>query len=247
MNYYNQDHKRINLNTFKVIGFGGNSTIYGNGSMIFKKYYDEDGLRIDSITEELFNMLKNIHNPHFMELYDLYTKTTFFKQYLETPFKIDGYTAKYYRKSDIDLLFVSIDYILDNFSQLEKLFDLLAEYLITVRDIRLDNTIIGDEYITIIDPDLFKPNQKNINYNRYINKKALISLFNQILFKYLYDNYDIGKHPDLFKYITAIKLQKVTIKDDNLSENTCVSDVLAKRLRPYNHLFDYIVDECKKN
>jgi len=246
MNYYNKKHKKINLRDFSKIGYGGYSTVYRNGSIIFKKY--DDSIRDENlkISEELFNILKNIHNEHLEELYDLYTKTTLLKSYLNSSFVIDGYTAKYYKKTDIDLLFTPMDYIFDNFNELEKLFDSLAEYLITVRDIRLDNAIIRDEYITMIDPDLYQTNQGSIETNKYINKKALLSFFNQILFKYLFDDYDIETHPDIFKYLENVHLRKITIRIKNITPDTSVTDSMHKILKPYNHLFDYMVHECKK-
>lgn len=62
--------------------------------------------------------LKNINNPHFIELFDLYSDFNYIELIKNKvgilPFVVDAYTARYYPDNSVNVLLEHKDYILDN-------------------------------------------------------------------------------------------------------------------------------------
>jgi len=249
MKLFNKNDKRININNFDVFNHGGCATIYVNEhDLLFKKYYSytPEDCKIDKI---IYDILSSIDNPHMIKIYNLYmmdNKPTVFKK--SNGKTIDGYTAKFYKKTKSNILFAPIDYILDNFNELEKLFDLLAEYYIEVKDIRIENAVIGDDTITIIDPDLYRINKSNTFDNKCLNKEKLLSLFIEILFKYFFDNYDEILRSYSYKNLDEIKMYIIgeNIRNIKIDEDINITQVLSKKLSQHKNLLDYLVNETKR-
>lgn len=141
MAYYNRNNKKlhINENAFKYLNCGECAKIKHNDNMILKEYFSNTMLNC-RLTPQLFDILKTINNPHFIELYDLYTDYSFIellksKLSLQT-FYPDAYTAKYYKENTTDPLCEPIDYLLDNFNELEHLFEIFTTNEIITSDVK---------------------------------------------------------------------------------------------------------------
>ena len=70
-------------------------------------------------------------------------------------FVTDAYTAKFYENSGINILYQPISYVLDNFRELEQLFDIFSSLSIEVNDVKRDNLVMDTNKIVLIDPDCF--------------------------------------------------------------------------------------------
>lgn len=96
-------------------------------------------------------------------------------------FIVDAYTAKYYSDDSVNILCEPIDYILDNFHELEKLFDIFTDNSIVTADIKRKNAILSHSGIIIIDPDTFYISALPKRSITIENKRELLFLFKSIL------------------------------------------------------------------
>lgn len=102
MDFYNRDNIKFDFTDMEYLSHGYNGEVFYNNKMIFKKYFSwsEKDSRINL---QLFDLLKEFKNPHFIELYDIYTKyfkieiiNRIIKKIRNNAFLVEGYSAKYY-------------------------------------------------------------------------------------------------------------------------------------------------------
>lgn len=223
--YYNRNYKKLKLNNMEYLNNGGCAEVLHNEEIIFKEYYYETShnYRLD---EKMFDILKNIHNSHFIELFDIYSDFNFTELLKNKigmlPFTVDAYTAKYYPDNSVNALLENKDYLLDNFKELEILFKTFSENMICTADIKKDNTVIGKDGIVIIDPDLFYTMEFGKELISTLNKKNLLYLFRSIFINSLK-----GK-PNYDRMVTYIDSELVNIK---VTDTTDVTQEISKKLR----------------
>lgn len=223
--YYNRNYKKLKLNNMEYLNNGGCAEVLHNEEIIFKEYYYETShnYRLD---EKMFDILKNIHNSHFIELFDIYSDFNFAELLKNKigmlPFTVDAYTAKYYPDNSVNALLENKDYLLDNFKELEILFKIFSENMICTADIKKDNTVIGKDGIVIIDPDLFYTMEFGKELISTLNKKNLLYLFRSIFINSLK-----GK-PNYDRMVTYIDSELVNIK---VTDTTDVTQEISKKLR----------------
>lgn len=225
MAYYNRNHKKFKINDIEYLNSGECAKVLYNKDIIFKEYYSETYHHC-RINEKMFDILKNVNNPHFIELYDIYCDFDFI-ELLENkigilPFVVDAYTAKYYPDDSVNVLYEHKDYILDNFMELENLFDIFTKNMICTDDIKKENTVISKESIIIIDPDLFYTMEKSKESISALNKKKLLNLFRSILLN------SLENEPNHGKIITYIDNELANIEVTN---NTDVTYEISKKLK----------------
>ena len=225
MSYYNRNYKKLKLNTLEYLNGGECARILCNKEIIFKEYFPDTELCY-RINEEVFDILKNINNPHFIELFDIYSDFDFIELLKNKvgilPFIVAAYTAKYYPDNSINVLLEHKDYILDNLRELEILFGIFSENMICTDDIKWDNTVIGKDGIVIIDPDLFYTMQSSSEFISKLNKKNLLYLFRSILVN------SIKNEPNPGKIITFIDNELVNFE---VKVNTDVAYEISKKLK----------------
>ena len=99
VDYYNRHFDRFNLKNMKYINKGLCAEIYSDDEQIFKKYFPLTP-RTCRLKENVFDILKDINNPHFIELYEIYNRSNQIDLYKsirdEHEFIVSAYTAKYY-------------------------------------------------------------------------------------------------------------------------------------------------------
>lgn len=225
MSYYNRNHKKLRLTAMEYLNSGDCAKISHNKDIIFKEYYSETVLNC-RLNERMFDILKNISNPHFIELFDIYSDFNFI-ELLENeigiiPFIVDAYTAKYYSDNSVNVLFEHRDYILDNFGELEALFKIFSENMICTDDVKRDNTIIGKDGIVIIDPDLFYTMESSKEFILALNKMKL-----QHLLKSIFIN-SVKNEPNYENNITFIVNELVNFK---VTDDTDVAYEISKKLK----------------
>ena len=117
MSYYDRNYKKLKLNDMEYLNSGECAKILYNKEMILKKYYYSTELNY-RLSEKMFDLLKNINNPHFIELIDIYSDFNFIELLKNKmgilSFFVDAYTAKYYPDNSINVLLEHKDFILDN-------------------------------------------------------------------------------------------------------------------------------------
>jgi len=216
----------IDKNDLEYLNSGCCANVYRYKDNIFKEY--KDGIDyVCRMKVQLFNVLKQINNPHFIELYTIYSRINLL-EYLKYKLKKDdfyteAYTAKYYHDDKINVLYESTDYLLDNFRDLELLFDEISKCGICANDLKYENTIFTKNNIIIIDPDIFyfyDIAQSNLIKK---NKILLVLLLENILINSKFDTNEDIKKDDYLKQID--KLTSV-----NYDENKDVISQIARNL-----------------
>ena len=232
MAYYDTNGKKFNhrSDSFRRLDVGGCAEIFTNDDIIWKKYFFpvNDKYRI---TPEVFELLKTFTNPNFIELYNIYMERGFFHFLPSKEFSVDAYTAKYYRGEEINILEQSVDYLIDNFSRLERLFDAFTSEHIVTDDIKFHNTVLTSDSIIIIDPDCFRVDtslsEREISRE---NKKNLWKLFQSVCINCYKDYRSCGT-------TLARIVHKSNPDGESDYENMALQ--LSKRLKPYKKTINY--------
>lgn len=183
MNYYNRDLKKFDPTGFEYLNRGSCGHISYNKNIIFKQYFASTKQE-DRLSEHIFDILKDINNPHFIKLIDIYSKNDllklFFNKLRKKVFLVDAYSAKYYENENINVLNEPIDYLLDNIREIEILIDIFSDNAVMIDDIHRKNVIFTSQKMIIIDPDFFKiSNNEDLII---INKMRLLDLIKDILY-----------------------------------------------------------------
>ena len=129
--YYDRDCKKMKLNrNMQYLNHGCCAHVFTDKDIILKKYFKKTPW-ICRLKPKMFDLLKDINNPHFIELYEIYQSLNLIQlfKYKQQKFQFitSAYSAKYYEEASIDILYESIDYILDNFRELEILFKIFSD------------------------------------------------------------------------------------------------------------------------
>lgn len=195
---------------------------------IFKTYF-KDTLNMYRIQIEMFNWLKTLREECFIKLYEVYKNSSRFeilKDKKET-FIVDAYTAKYYKEEKINILYKSIDYLLDNFKKLEDLFAIFSNNGVLTDDVFRKNVVLTSNGIIIIDPDLFSIYKKEDLVIK--NKNNLLNLLNGLCMYKSCIKSDLG----VMKFAN-----KVT--DFEVLENTEIAYELSRKLKGCKRPIDYL-------
>ncbi len=237
MAYYNETGKKIHINKrkMKYLNCGKCAKVFYDEDKIFKEYFSKTPY-CGRLNLEMFTILKSIRDNHFMEIYSLCQKmsTLFFLSRKRDcfPFMTDAYLAKYYSDNTTNPLYESIDYTLDNFNELEKLFTIFTENKITVNDVKRENSILGKNNIVIVDPDCFSIAHYNSNLIAIDNKIELLMLLRSI--------YITGarEHPNYEEIKQKVNTELLAIE---VGENTNIAYELSKKLKHVRKPIDYLL------
>lgn len=215
VDYYNRHLERFNLEQMEYINKGLCAEIYSDDEQIFKKYFPLTPLTC-RLKADVFDILKDINNPHFMKIYEIYNRCNQIDLYKsicdDHEFIVSAYTAKYYKDNSVNALLEDKNYLLENFYELEKLFEELTKNNICTNDVKKDNSILGKNGIVIIDPDLFYIVESSDAFLRQMNKKNLFELYNSILVNSLEDNIYYQKNANIIRAL--LENIKITGKTD---------------------------------
>ena len=236
MAYYNRNVEKFSFNdlNMKYLNKGLAAEVFCNSDIVFKRYF-RNASTLHKMKPEIFNILRTIDNPHFIKLIDTYCKMNPFSlmSYKQgrKDFTIDAYTAKYYVDDYINILFENTDYILDNFRELEELFQIFSECGLYLFDLRRKNSILRKDGIVIIDPDnyMVEDDLKKINIHYLINehnKEGLLSFFIDLCL-------DAAASDEYFNENKLRELGSVCYREfleNEISENTDITYEISKKL-----------------
>ena len=237
MKYFDMNHKKYNFykSEFEYLNHGKCANVFRFYDIILKEYfsYTTEQCRLNL---EMFKILKDIKNKHFIELINIYSCMdiiNLLKYYVKPScFKTDMYTARYYVDEGINVLTESINYLLDNFRELEILFEEFSKNNICTSDLKRSNSIINSNGIIIIDPDLFYISSMSQNYIITKNKKMLLDLFLDICLKCAIEE----QHSK--QIINKIINDLVNIEVD---KNTDITYEIYKKLSYVKRPIDYLI------
>ena len=157
MSYYDIDGNLLDIDkeNMSFLNNGECARVLHDGNITFKEYYSMTSPDY-RLSTRMYNVLKDINNPHFIKLLNAYSQMSFldlikYKTGI-SKFHIDAYTALIYKDEEIDLLEKDKAYILDNLYELENLMDVFADNSIIVDDLKRDNVTMDSNSIVIIDP-----------------------------------------------------------------------------------------------
>lgn len=232
MKYYDSNGNLHEFNVSGSIGQGYCGDVYKyNDDYVFKRYHENCSERL-RLKKEIYDPIKEINSDYIMEIKDLLYKGKDIKK--DT--SIDGYTSRYIKPENIDILSESTDYLIDNIGEIGKTFTKLAEYNIRVADLKASNVIMKKDKIVLIDIDMFHKENGPMKEIEKNNKRDLLYLFKSILTAAVFD------YQHNFKYLDAI--------DDMIEECSKGRDVVAKvqkTLVKYNCPEDYFRKRVQKN
>lgn len=239
MAYYNRENKKLDIRNMRYLDSGSFGAVYLKEDTIIKIYHPEC---IDpfegKITLEVFDILKEIHHPNFIELLDVYSNldllTLFCRKFnLIYHFQIDAYTAKYYLNSVVNPLLENKDYLLDNLRDIMDLMDIFTQEKIRADDLRSGNMILTKENMIIIDPDYFRLTTLPLDKLARHNKESLFALIKDICSNYL-EEILFQENPTLTLQQRMIRADKIVNRqfgDIHITEQTDIPAVLSKRLK----------------
>lgn len=180
MIYYTKDLEQLEVDFDKIqkdliSDIGSQGLIYKWNDECIKFYYSEQPRCIKIHTKKNFEFYKWLNLENYCKLHEEFYREPNLK-------KIGAYTMEYYEPSDISLLDMPIEYIIENFEIQYRNSMILAENKISTHDLHEKNIIIGDNNMTVIDFDSYY--KENILSYRSVLRKNTIILLN--LMKKLY-------------------------------------------------------------
>ncbi len=244
MAYYNRDLKRLKIKRKKLewLNQGNCAKVFRYGDKVLKEYFPDTG-RGSRLKPEVFDILRHIDNDNFMKLYEIYSDMDFFEMliylveknlYKEEDdcdiFQVDCSLAKYYPSDPIHILEESINYVLENFRQLDSLFDIFTDNGIRTDDIKRENCVLNTNGIVIIDPDCFKISKDSIRDVRIHNKKNLLHLLKSICCDNVGDYKNFGKIKDNINGF---------LDEADIKENTDIAYEISNKLKYVKKPIDY--------
>lgn len=234
--YYDCYGKKIEIDkeNWRYLNRGNWGSLVQKENTVLKEYFSTTPVNY-RINLELFHILKTIKNKHFIQLYAIYSEMNLLELFLYKlkikNFKIDAYTAKYYPDDSINVLYEHIDYLLDNLSELEKLFSIFTEERIVTKDVRRENMILGKTGIVIIDPDIFYKSTASKEWISLQNKKELLSAIQNVC------NESLQSHPRFKELYSKIY---TALTDVKVEETTDITYKIYQKLKSVKRPIDYL-------
>lgn len=239
MAYYNRQLQRLKLKRekLKYLDRGCCAKTLCYGDKVFKKYFHEtgDGSRLKP---EVFDILRDINNDYFIKIFEIYSDMDLSELLIylldKSSFQVDSYMAKYYLNNPINVLEGPIDYISDNFRELDILFDIFTNSGIQTKDVKRENTAMSSNGIVILDPDCFYMSKDSESTLKTKNKEKLLGLFKSIC----------RDSAESECYVNSKELkEKIDEKvgDIHVTENTDVAYEISKKLRYVKKPIDYFM------
>lgn len=144
--------------------------------------------------------------------------------------RVRAYTALEYLSSEVDLLTLSSDYLIDNLSVIVESIRRISDRLITVMDMNIWNTVVNDNEIVVVDVDGYTvSNDDSLRDKIYnLNIDAVKNLFIN-----LYDD-------SLVRYHSAEGLSSGSMAIDDLF-SLLDKDTVYKKLSRCRYPIDYLM------
>lgn len=241
MKYYDSKGNLVELNISQSSSFGTTASIYkGEDGIAYKKYFENSEI---NISQSIFETLKSIDNPHFINLIERYyseSQVIDYNHFIESisktkpnydftssyPYRISLYTYYWIQKDSIDLLEEDKEYLLDNLNELFKLSNILSRNHVKLSDMKVENCLCNKSGIVLIDPDLYFFVSGRLPFNK--NQFKILYLVSRLC-------QTLTSHND-FETIEKVK----ELFSDCYDETNKAVKTLSKKLRGYRRPIDYL-------
>ncbi len=226
MRLYREDGHSFSFNEGQVLGEGSFGKTYKLPDDTCYKIFNNSISRKEEsseFSEEVFNILKTLKLKNFYELYEIF--------YNRGLTRVTGYSSKYYKPEEIDILTMPTDYTLNSLYNIYESIQKMSEQKILITDMHEGNAILDSNKVTIIDTDLYYKSIFNYDKKEILNSNiySLYSLFMKIYYDAI-DKY----HEQDFKHLSK--------KVDDLFFPKRVNnvDTICKKLIKYKYPIDYL-------
>lgn len=185
-------------------------------------------LRAPSTTHQydVMKKIKGLNLPNYYRLYEILSSKLFFnKSYI-------GNIASYHKPSDVDVLEMPSDWLIENYEGLMEAATKLGEANIKIVDARPANAIINDSGITIIDVDLYEMASEQCVV------KNICHMQTELLLKLLKENC-LTHHSDVWSSDMFSKVVNQLVINPDTNQ-------FAKKLSRYPKPIDYINDRIQR-
>lgn len=235
MTCYDKYLNEVNFpkNDMIFVGEGIYGSVYrheANSTSCVKFIRNDEG----RLNKDLFAALSSINSDYLYKLLNFYYKS---KSYDST---LIGYEMKYYEPTKENILYLPIDYILDNFNELLKLGDILAKNQIEFFDIHNGNFICTDDKIVLIDADEYMLHNdwsdQIYDMVKYNNCYEMRFLMYQLLDSAIDEYLDDDDNPNLINNRNQLRMLFTMVKSHN-------SDDIVKVLKPHNRTIDFLTNK----
>lgn len=202
------------------------------GTSVFKSYTSV----AEPIPYIVFEILKEIQSPHLVKLqrrfYCRFSDADIEQlQTRPTTVPIDAYTRKYVREEKIDILKREKEYLLENISELQKLFDSLSQKRVSVTFRRKEDVRVDSNGIIIINPDAFLMND-DANLTFY-NRIALLTSVRALAIQEYKEQL---LHPNIPSANKAI----VDLLDSSMATDADIAESLSRKLEGVKKPIQYV-------
>ena len=178
INLYNEKGEIVKIDKGNLISSGSKADIYriGNGKCI-KQFRSSKR----KVVVEVLKFFRDDYLSNFLKICDIL---------YDDRDRVRAYTALEYISSEVDLLTLSSDYLIDNLSGIVESIRRISDRLITVMDMNIWNTIVNESEITVIDVDGYVSSNddslrdKIYNLNIDAVKNLFINLYDDSLVRY---------------------------------------------------------------
>ena len=215
---YDEKGDRVRIDKGNLIASGSKADIYriGNGKCI-KQFRSSKR----KVVVEVLKFFRDEYLNNFLKICDiLYDDID----------RVRAYTALEYISSEVDLLTLSSDYLIDNLFRMIESIRRISDRLITVMDMNIWNTVVNESEIVVVDIDGYTVlDDYSLRDKIYdFNLDAVRNLFIN-----LYDE-------SLVRYHSAEGLSSGSMAIDNLF-SIIDKDIVYKKLSRCRYPIDYLM------
>lgn len=228
MVYYNTKGQLVDFSLESPILHGTSANIYPiRDTLYFKKYYPStpEALRMNY---EMFPFFKKLNHPFICQVMDLYyAKECNKEEHLFLDHLTAGYTFQFIEEMASNLLEESVDFLIYNLENLERLMGLFTENQVKAQDLKKDNTVFSEHRIILIDLD---------SCRRVQEEKAVLQRWNQLKLKQLF--LELFRRSASYSFLYDKKVQDLFF----VEEGKLLIDEVKRRLIKYKNPLNYLKD-----
>lgn len=215
---YDEKGYRVRIDKGNLIASGSKADIYriGNGKCI--KQFKSSKRKV---SVEVLKFFRDEYLNNFLKICDIL---------YDDKDRVRAYTALEYISSEVDLLTLSSDYLIDNLFGMIESIRRISDRLITVMDMNIWNTVVNESEIVVVDIDGYTVlDDYSLRDKIYdFNLDAVRNLFIN-----LYDD-------SLVRYHSAEGLSSGSMAIDNLF-SLIDKDIVYKKLSRCRYPIDYLM------
>lgn len=192
---------------------GGASHIFRSDGVLLKVFHLVDGKSMSVLSEDNFDLISKIKHDNFIDLIERYHRVPKSSDFVEA-YTYHEIVGKTYEFVECDT-----EFCIDQLNKLLTLVDYFSELGIKISDVSAENTVVLENRIVLIDPDLYV----------YVGTSKNVTSFNRNQLLFLILSY-------FYSYTGTLV---PGIIDDSVDKENPIAGI-AKKLSPYKRPIDYV-------